>query len=222
MMNSTNSLTASSGKDSLNISVPHPLVLRHDNAMYYEQPYPPTPGFTSPPRTPQGSPSKHKPPPGAHDLPGVFQNALRIAPPEFELSNAVVEHSPTSPLKREAHHTNRTSEAHGPELSTGEMFAASGSPLKPSNKENTFPFARPALLKDSSFITHAAASRREPYKPREQSELHQKSTLNRGFTKEELEKLQKPSVKRLANVTQLCRSELLRGDDILTRVTRFP
>ncbi|TKA81002.1 hypothetical protein B0A49_01513 [Cryomyces minteri] len=81
-----------------------------------------------------------------------------------------------------------------------------GSPTRKSNKENTPPgAARPPLSKESSFINQAAASRQEPYKPREQAEPagRQSYTVQRGLTAEELEKLSKPSVKRLANVTQL-------------------
>lgn len=186
---------------------PPPLVLKSDNTMYNNQSSPQTSEFVSPPHTPHGSPSKHKPPPGAHDLPGIFQNALRIAPPEVELVSATnwQQSSPTSPTKRDAHRPNDKYEEHAIGLDESENSNSSVNPIRTSNKENTSPGARPMLMKDSSFVTHAAASRREPYKLREQIEPSQRLTNQKGFTKEELEKLQKPSVRRLANVTQLCK-----------------
>jgi len=52
----------------------------------------------------------------------------------------------------------------------------------------------------------AAISRQELYQPREQPPpTVRKYNTQRGLTAEELEILHKPNVKRLANVTQLCR-----------------
>ena len=77
-----------------------------------------------------------------------------------------------------------------------------GSPTRRSNKENTPPGPRPGMSKESSFINHAAASRQEPYKTRDQADSGRpKYVSQQGLTHEELEKLQKPSIKRLANVT---------------------
>ena len=195
------------GNDTFYPSTPPPLALKSDNTMFNHQSSSRTSEFISPSHTPHGSPSKHKPPPGAHDLPGIFQNALRIAPPEVEPVSAPnwQQISPTSPTKRDTHRLNDGYEdyAIGPDES--EIGTSSANPTRTSNKENASPGARPILTKDSSFVTHAAASRREPYKTREQIESSQKLTNQRGFTKEELEKLQKPSVRRLANVTQLCK-----------------
>ena len=89
-----------------------------------------------------------------------------------------------------------------------EPYALSpGSPTRKSNKENT-----PPGLKSGKEVIHsqnqAAASRQELYQPREQlaaSHGPKRSyETQRGLTAEELEKLAKPNVKRLANVTQLC------------------
>ena len=195
------------GKDTFYPSTPPPLALKSDNTMYNNQSSPRTSEFISPPHTPHGSPSKRKPPPGAHDLPGIFQNALRIAPQEVDPVSAPnwQQIAPTSPKKSDAYRPNDGQEEYAISLDEGETSASSANPIRTSNKENTSPGARPALMKDSSFVTQAAASRREPYKIREQTEPSQKPTNQRGFTKEELEKLQKPSVRRLANVTQLCK-----------------
>jgi cell cycle protein kinase DBF2 len=47
----------------------------------YDMPGTPTrQAFTSPQQTPQGSPSKHQAPPGAYDLPNVFENAMKLQP----------------------------------------------------------------------------------------------------------------------------------------------
>jgi hypothetical protein len=83
--------------------------------------------------------------------------------------------------------------------------AIPGSPTRKSNKENTPPGIRPALKKDANFLGHAAQSRQEVYKTREATESRTQY-IQRGLSAEDIEKLQKPSVKRLANVTQLCKS----------------
>jgi hypothetical protein len=81
-----------------------------------------------------------------------------------------------------------------------------GSPTRKSNKENT-----PPGFKVGKEFSHqqnqAAASRQELYQPREQLTAaggKKSYETQRGLTAEELEKLSKPNVKRLANVTQLC------------------
>lgn len=130
-------------------------------------------GFVSPIATPQGSPSKQQFPPGAHDLPSVFENKLKLAPTAGNPNKTPKE--PGSPTKG---------------------FAVPGSP----NKENAPPGARQP--KDYQHTSQAAASRQELYRPRGQDGSNK--LLPRGLTQEAYEKLQKPSVKRLANVTQLC------------------
>src|ERR1700759_4193133 len=60
---------------------PPPLHTRSTNNDIYDMPGTPTRQvFTSPQNTPQGSPSKHQLPPGAFDLPNVFDNAMKLVP----------------------------------------------------------------------------------------------------------------------------------------------
>jgi hypothetical protein len=78
------------------------------------------------------------------------------------------------------------------------------SPTRKSNKENTPPGpGKPLLKKDTSYLTPAAHSREAPYKTKEAEA--RPVYVQRGLSQEEIEKLANPSVKRLANVTQLCK-----------------
>lgn len=154
--------------------------------------------FISPQQTPQGSPSKHHQPPGAFDLPHVFENAMKLFPTIGSPSKSKPQ-TPTSP--------NKTSlQGDDADYSTADVTTLGpGSPTRKSNKENTPPSARPGLQKETSYITHAAQSRQDPYRTREAD--HQSTRYINGpqrLSVEELEKARKPSVKRLANVTQLC------------------
>ena len=87
-----------------------------------------------------------------------------------------------------------------------EHLAAPGSPLRKSNKENTPPGGRIGKEVHNT-SNQAAVSRQEPYQNREASEASARSRYSptRGLTAEELEKLKLPKVKRLANVTQICK-----------------
>ncbi|KAI9873798.1 MAG: hypothetical protein M1830_010593 [Pleopsidium flavum] len=79
-----------------------------------------------------------------------------------------------------------------------------GSPTRQSNKENTPSGIRPP--REANYTPNqAAVSRQEPYQRLEQVDPAGRKGYNpqRGLTAEELEKLQLPKVKRLANVTQL-------------------
>lgn len=191
-------------------AIPPPLHTRDSND-YYNGPA--TPGnatLTSPQQTPQGSPSKSQMPPGAFDLPNVFDNAMRLIPTAGNGSRtgrAQQAGTPPSPNKGGipiaedpfADHTVLETPADTP-----------GSPTRKWNKENTPPGPRPGLPKDSSYINHAAASRQEVYKTRDQIDTgRHKYTSQQNLSQEDLEKLQKPSVKRLANVTQLCKTMIL-------------
>ena len=77
-----------------------------------------------------------------------------------------------------------------------------GSPIRKSNKENTPPGIRPGK---PGTPNQAAVSRQEPYQMKDETAGKNRYNPQRGLTPEELEKLQLPKVKRLANVTQLCR-----------------
>ena len=77
--------------------------------------------------------------------------------------------------------------------------AAPGSPRRQQgNEENTPPSSRPGLKSNNSYLTAAQQGRQEAYKTREEPKY------DRGLTAKEAEMISKPSVKRLANVTQLC------------------
>ncbi|KAH8705575.1 putative serine/threonine protein kinase [Talaromyces proteolyticus] len=181
------------------LQLPHPPPLLHTRASYdgYDRPSTPTQSqhdFTSPVQTPTGSPSKNKVPPGALNLPSVFEKAMKLAP--------------TSPTKL----AFGTSGSPGKGLSVLEDFNESvlhkdihqtpGSPTRRSNKENAPPNIS-RLGKDLG-LNSAAASRLEQYQQRDPDSLRKPQTqTTRGLTPEELEKLQQPKVKRLANVTQL-------------------
>lgn len=72
-------------------------------------------------------------------------------------------------------------------------------------KENTPPTRPGAQQQDH--VSQAAASRQNQYRTQDEQPLsRQRSVISGGLTQEDLEKLQKPTVKRLANVTQLCKS----------------
>ncbi|KAH8624237.1 kinase-like protein [Alternaria alternata] len=180
-------------RDNFQLPAPPPPLQTRDNAM--DRPGTPTEAFMSPQQTPQGSPSKHHQPPGAFDLPHVFENAMRLLPTMGSPSKTKPA-TPTLPNKLQlGDYSAPDSPSHAP-----------GSPTRKSNQENTPLSGRPGLQKESSYLTHAAQSRQEPYRTREEG---QQSTryINgpQRLSPEELEKARKPAVKRLANVTQLCK-----------------
>ena len=78
------------------------------------------------------------------------------------------------------------------------------SPTRKNGKENTPPTRPGAQQQDH--VSQAAASRQNQYRPPQDDQplARQRSVISGGLTQEEIEKLQKPTVKRLANVTQLC------------------
>ncbi|KAF2201698.1 kinase-like protein [Delitschia confertaspora ATCC 74209] len=156
--------------------------------------------FISPQQTPQGSPSKHRQPPGAFDLPNVFENAMRLLPTIGSPSKSRPgTATPGSPNK-----SNLPSGGEDVDYIEQDVTAlASGSPSRKSNKENTSPGGRLGLQKDNSYLTQAALSRQEPYRTRETEQTSRYYHGPQRVSPEEAEKLRKPSVKRLANVTQL-------------------
>lgn len=157
-------------------------------------------GFTSPQQTPQGSPSKHHQPPGAFDLPHVFENAMRLLP-TIGSSSKSKPGTPTSPNKANLQ-TADEGDCSVQDLTT----LGPGSPTRKSNKENTPPGARPGQQKEPSYLTHAAQSRQEPYRTRDAEQSGRYYHGPQRLSAEELEKARKPAVKRLANVTQLCKA----------------
>ena len=174
-----------------------PLLHTRSGNEIYEAPLTPTnAGFTSPYATPQGSPSKNKLPPGANELPDAFDSAMKLDSPT-KLGRQQL--SPGSPNKggRQIFEDTLDTSINRPDFSIGP-----GSPTKKQGKENTPPGLR---LSKPATPNQAAVSRQEPYQPRD-TDSGGKARYNpqRGLTAEELEKLQSPKVKRLANVTQLC------------------
>ncbi|EME49872.1 hypothetical protein DOTSEDRAFT_121541 [Dothistroma septosporum NZE10] len=168
----------------------------NDGGEYAGTPTHDSDAFISPVQTPQGSPSKNKMPPGAFDLPNVFSDAMKLMPSQGQSNHGalqVKQQGTASPGKHDfdpfAMHDTK---AVGP-----------GSPTRKNGKENTPPTHRPQLQQTQSFITQAAASRQEPYRPREDRSPTRQKIQSDALTAEEIEKLQKPNVKRLANVTQL-------------------
>jgi cell cycle protein kinase DBF2 len=157
---------------------------RSGNAI--ERPQTPTSnGFTSPQATPQGSPSKNLLPPGAKELPNIFDNAMRLDPPSpTKVGRGLL--SPGSPNKG-TKTIEDTFTAHG---------IAPGSPTRLVGQENTPPGDRVGKL------AQAAISRQEPYQPR--SPAPRTKVEFPTFTEEEKTKLESAKVKRLANVTQIC------------------
>ena len=185
-------------------SPPPPLYTRGGNAVPADRPSTPVDSrhaFISPAQTPQGSPSKHRAPPGAVDLPNAFDKALKLTPssPTRAALNGSLNPSQLSPAKSMASMSDNVS------LAESVIHQPPGSPGRKMNKENRPPSPTRAK-KDFGGQGNpnvAALSRQEPYQPREET-LGKRQVHLRGVTPEELEKAQDPSVKRLVNVTQLC------------------
>lgn len=198
-------------KPELGMPMPPPLLhTRSGNEMYYGS-RPDTPsrqGFTSPVHTPQGSPSKNRFPPGSHDLPNVFDNAMKLnptSPPARSIPRPVNPASPSKPAL-----SDTAGNIFGSDRS---LPGTPGSPTRKTlnEKENTPPATGASLRSGATNFNAAAASRQEQYLARGEKEatgsVRKSGAQMRGLTPEELEKLQLPKVKRLANVTQLCESE---------------
>lgn len=187
------------GKPNFTLPMPPPLLHTRSANDIYEQPHTPTSaGFTSPYATPQGSPSKNKLPPGATELPDVFEHAMRLGPSSPN-KNGRQQLSPHSPNKGARQGFEEIFED---SVNRPEFALSPESPTRKSGKENTPPGIRQSK---PATPNQAAVSRQEPYQTRD-TDSGAKGRYNpqRGLTPEELEKLQLPKVKRLANVTQLC------------------
>jgi len=126
---------------------------------------------------------------------------MRLAPTAGNPTKATLQQfSPTSPAKGRAPLTEDYSQDLRSSVFQDKTALLGSSPSK-GGKENAPPSSK--LGRDNLYTNSAAASRQGVYKPREQFDSITKS-IPRGITPEALEKLSKPSVKRLANVTQLC------------------
>ncbi|KAK1978416.1 kinase-like domain-containing protein [Colletotrichum cereale] len=159
--------------------------------------------FINPSNTPQGSPSKRTIPPGAHELPDAFDNALKLGTPVLERPRLdrplSVINTPQSPGRSYENSPNMDESV----LHKG--TSSTGSPLKKSHgQENTPPAPRLGANDSPYQQSHAAISRHELYQPREKAVTpRNKFNTQRALTPEELEILQRPNVRRLVNVTQL-------------------
>ncbi len=193
-------MAPSTPKQDFSLPVLPPLLHTRSSNSANEQPS--TPGreppeaFISPNQTPQGSPSKNRQPRGAFDLPDVFFNALKLMPTAGQPNNKPLQSKQQGAVSP----TRFDQDPFGGQDAKG---GAPGSPLRKQGKENTPPTQRPPLQQEKSYITQAAASRQEPYRPREDHSPTRQQQFGGRLTQEELEKLQKPNVKRMANVTQL-------------------
>lgn len=210
-----NLFSGSPGKNSDNVpSAPPPLHTRSSQNDGYNNDRPSTPirnNFTTPVSTPQGSPSKNRNPPGAYDLPATFDNAMKLNPSTHPFG---------SPLKLDRPQGSGIPLSGGKGTSDESFYSSrsgnnddsvlhksQGSPLRKQANENTPPINRGGLDLNHNL---AAQQRQAGYQPTELTRENSAPTIRkyntqRGLTPEELEILQKPNVKRLANVTQLCK-----------------
>lgn len=187
---------------------PPPLHTRTSNKDVYPD-RPTTPNrnsFITPIQTPQGSPSKNRNPPGAIDLPSVFDNALKLTPAALESPTKMgrsLSPGKNNTLVADESYFAQTSTV-GDESILHKPTVPPGSPTRKLGKENASPGAK-AGIELAASQNPAALSRQEIYQMRDQAPptIRRYNTM-RGLTAEELEKLQHPNVKRLANVTQLC------------------
>lgn len=217
----TNLFPSSSNTNRNAESMPPPLQTRNSQLDYYgEQPTTPNRNsFITPISTPQGSPSKKSQPPGAHDLPNVFDNAMKLTPNFYGSPTKGTRGAPLSPGKSNAITTEdsyfpSSGSAHDDTL-VHKNAISPGSPLRKQGKENTPPGTRQGM--EISHQNQAAVSRHEQYQHRDlQQQTTRKFNTQRGLTVEELEILNKPNVKRLANVTQLCKVDCLEHANSVT------
>lgn len=186
--------------------------------------------FINPLNTPLGSPSKKTIPPGAHDLPTVFDTAMNLnsagieAPIRLTRPQGVV--APLSPGKVNSiqpppqPHVQPLAQQPREELSAAVEEAAvqsahkgrasPGTPRRRQGQENAPPVPRFAAhdQERQPHHSHAALSRQQPYETKDRPIIAKRFNTARGLTAEEREILQRPNVRRMVNVTQLCKSSL--------------
>ena len=181
---------------------------KQDKSAIGSRPQTPTKNsFLTPTATPQGSPSKKTAPPGANELPvafetlnlaaGALDSPLKLGRPQ----NTV---APLSPGKSNLQAVDDSTFSVD-ESVLHKSAVSPGSPLRKQGKENTPPPPAARLAPPEPVYQHnqAALSRQELYS-RPLTPNTKKFNTSRGLTPEELEILQRPNVKRLVNVTQLC------------------
>lgn len=184
--------------------------------------------FINPLNTPLGSPSKRTIPPGAHDLPTVFDTAMNLNSPGIEapvrLSRPQSVVAPLSPGKAnnsqpapQPHLQPREEQQQPSAAIVAEVAAQSvhkgraspGTPRRRQGQENAQPVPRLAAhdQERQPHHSHAALSRQQPYETtKDRPIIAKRFNTARGLTAEEREILQRPNVRRMVNVTQLCKS----------------
>lgn len=177
-----------------------------------------TNSFINPP-TPHGSPSKKTLPPGANDLSSTFDNAMNLNDgPGVKLTRPQSVITPLSPGKSNVQPFDDSSTI--ADESVLHKGPGSGAPLKKQGQENTPPATRLGATDSPLQHSHAAVTRQQLY---EQSHRpltpHKKFNTSRGLTAEERDILQKPNIKRLVNVAQLCM--FTRGTSFSTLANRL-
>ena len=176
------------------LPMPPPLLHTRSSHDIYETPQtPPTTAFISPSQTPVGSPSKRSQPPGANYLSNVFDNALQLDPMSPKSQGLFSNKQGLSIADDNVHRD--------PFADPSQQRPRGESPTRQSNKENAL--GSPTKLGRDAAVqqNHAALSRQEQYQGAET----RRPAAPRGLSTEDLQKLQLPKIKRLANVTQLCR-----------------
>ncbi|KAH0497373.1 hypothetical protein TgHK011_004680 [Trichoderma gracile] len=181
--------------------------------------------FVNPLNTPLGSPSKRTIPPGAHDLPTVFDTAMNLNSPGIEapvrLSRPQSVVAPLSPgkannsqLAPQPHLQPREEQQQQPspaavdEVAAQSVHKGRASPATPRRRqgqENAQPVPRLAAhdQERQPHHSHAALSRQQPYETKDRPIIAKRFNTARGLTAEEREILQRPNVRRMVNVTQL-------------------
>ncbi|KAG7106401.1 Serine/threonine-protein kinase sid2 like [Verticillium longisporum] len=166
--------------------------------------------FVNPVSTPQGSPSKRTLPPGAHELPEAFENAMKLnalpaleSPVKLGRPQSVIT-TPQSPGKNRPNPLDEAS----PNVDDSILHrsaVSTGSPLKKQHgQENAPPSGRLGGGYDSPAQGQTPVSRHDRFQTRDRpSTPAKKFNTSRALTPEELEILQRPNVRRLVNVTQL-------------------
>lgn len=211
MSNFLNSLFPSTQGGKNDTTLQAPSFQTRSNDQFSERPNTPTRNsFITPVSTPQGSPSKKQNPPGANDLPTAFENALKLNSSTLGSPSKLARQAgtPLTPGKsntlaaEESYFSSSTSNVDDSIIHKSAV--APGSPLRKQGKENTPPSSRQGIEPPAQ--SQAAISRQELYQSRDQPQMTRKYNTQRGLNPEELEILHKPNVKRLANVTQLCKN----------------
>lgn len=181
--------------------------------------------FINPLNTPLGSPSKKTIPPGAHDLPGVFESAMNLhagaidAPVRLTHPQSVV--APLSPGKQSSSSSlvktqvqplgQQPREDLSPVVDESALKkgrASPGTPRRRQAQDKEQQQQQPRLGHDQERQerhSHAALSRQQAYETKERPIVAKRFNTARGLTAEEREILQRPNVRRMVNVTQLCR-----------------